>query len=82
MKANPSQASVGYTTHNDGKLIVPITLGVVAIMVGIVAFVAIQTAIAWAFYAIDPVWGMIAYKACWMIGLFWTSAKLLKRAYR
>lgn len=79
-----SQQNVAYTTHRDGRLILPLTLGVVGILVLLAAFVIGNMAIVWVLYAIHPVWGVIAYKFMWCCGLFAISAKLMKlsRAHR
>jgi hypothetical protein len=80
MRAQQSQ--VAYTTHGDGNLIVPLTIGVAAMMAGLIAFVAINMALVWILWAIHPVWGPFAYEFMWFIGLSMTAIAGFRYAFR
>ena len=80
MSSQQSQQPVAYTTHGNGRLILPWTLSTIAVLIALILFIGGNMAIAWIFYLIDPWWGMFAYKMCWVVGLYATMRKCLRVA--
>jgi uncharacterized membrane protein SirB2 len=69
---------IAYTATEDGRVIIPMTFGALGIMIGIGVFAVVNMFIVWAFWAIHPVWGVIAYKVLGLLALYvwWFRRKM------